>query len=407
MGYKKDIIKGISWIGLLRFLTKAVGFLETLILAKILIPSQFGAYGVALLSLGVLEVLTETGVNLVLIQEEDVDAYISSAWVVSIVRGILISLILFLTAPLIAGFFHSPQSLLLLELIALAPLLRGFINPAVVKLQKDLLFGKDFRYRTVVLIIDTATSITLTYLTKNPVGIVIGLLVGICVELGLSFFIVFPRPNVSFQRAYVTKLFHRGKWATGSAIFDYLFFNVDNIVVGRLLGTSALGVYQLGYSLAVIPLNEVGSVFSHVTSPVFVKISGTQGRLKRAFFQTLSGIFLLTVPVALFFILFPAFFLYLLGAKWQGVTTILPILAILGLVKATSNAPYALFIGVKKLEYSMITALFNIAGLLVFIIPLVLSFGIIGAGSAALIGALVAVPCMIYFTWRIFHHETR
>lgn len=401
MGYKKDIIKGISWIGFLRFSTKVVGFFETLILARILAPAQFGAYSVALLSLGVLEVLTETGVNLVLIQEEDVDAYISSAWIVSILRGILISLVLFLTAPFIANFFHSPEALILLKLIALAPLLRGFINPAVVKLQKDLLFGTDFRYRFIILLVDTATSITITYLTKNPIGIVMGLLLGICVELGWSFFIVSPRPNFSFHREYVLKLFHRGKWVTGSAIFDYLFYNVDNIVVGRLLGTSSLGIYQLGYSLAVIPLTEVGKVFAHVTSPVFVKIAGTPDRLRKAFLQTFFGILLLCLPAVLFFVLFPQVFPWLLGKKWIGIVAILPILSLVGLVKSIANAPYALFIGVKKLEYSMIITLVNIVGLIILIIPFIKNIGIVGAGFAALLSSLLTIPLVLYYLKKV------
>lgn len=385
----------------MRFSTKVVGFFETLILARILAPAQFGAYSVALLSLGVLEVLTETGVNLVLIQEEDVDAYISSAWIVSILRGILISLVLFLTAPFIANFFHSPEALILLKLIALAPLLRGFINPAVVKLQKDLLFGTDFRYRFIILLVDTATSITITYLTKNPIGIVMGLLLGICVELGWSFFIVSPRPNFSFHREYVLKLFHRGKWVTGSAIFDYLFYNVDNIVVGRLLGTSSLGIYQLGYSLAVIPLTEVGKVFAHVTSPVFVKIAGTPDRLRKAFLQTFFGILLLCLPAVLFFVLFPQVFPWLLGKKWIGIVAILPILSLVGLVKSIANAPYALFIGVKKLEYSMIITLVNIVGLIILIIPFIKNIGIVGAGFAALLSSLLTIPLVLYYLKKV------
>src|SRR5256885_5562570 len=102
MGYKKDVIKGVSWIGLLRFLTKLVGFLETIILARILAPEQFGEYGIALLSLGLLEVLTETGVNVVLVQEEDIDRHIDSAWIVSIARGVIISALLFLISPFVA-----------------------------------------------------------------------------------------------------------------------------------------------------------------------------------------------------------------------------------------------------------------------------------------------------------------
>ena len=108
MGYKKEAIKGISWIGLLSLATKAIGFLEAIVLARILLPSQFGAYGVALLALGLLEVITESGVNIILVQEKEIDKFINSAWVVSIIRGVFIMAIILLSAPFIAIFFHSP-----------------------------------------------------------------------------------------------------------------------------------------------------------------------------------------------------------------------------------------------------------------------------------------------------------
>src|SRR5258708_37318122 len=176
MGYSKDVIRGVSWKGSLSFLTKGVGFLETIILARILIPSQFGAYGIALLTLGFLETLTETGVNIVLNQEKEIEPYISSAWLVSISRGLFITLLIYFTSPFIANFFHSPQTLVLFQFVSIVPFVRGFINPAVVKFQKELIFKKYFWYQTIILFVHTAVSIIVTYITKQPIVIVIGLL---------------------------------------------------------------------------------------------------------------------------------------------------------------------------------------------------------------------------------------
>src|SRR5260221_8826621 len=97
MGYTKDAIKGISWIGLLRLIVKSFGFVEIVILARILAPEQFGAYGIVLLELGLLEVFTESGINVILIQEKEFEKYINSAWIVSIVRGFLISLFIIIS----------------------------------------------------------------------------------------------------------------------------------------------------------------------------------------------------------------------------------------------------------------------------------------------------------------------
>jgi len=81
MGYFKQALKGITWMTALEGLTKAAAVAKIAVLARILTPSQFGSYGIALLVLGFLEVITETGINVFLIQEKDnVQKYLDSAW---------------------------------------------------------------------------------------------------------------------------------------------------------------------------------------------------------------------------------------------------------------------------------------------------------------------------------------
>ncbi len=402
MGYTKAVVKGISWTGSLSFLTKAVGFLETIILARILAPSQFGAYGIALLALGLLETLTETGVNIVLIQEKEIEEYISSAWLVSIGRGLVITIALYLCSPLIADFFHSSESLFLLQLISLVPFLRGFINPAVVKFQKELKFSRNFWYQGVILFVDTAASIIFTYITKQPIGIVIGLLLGVCVELLLSFFVISPRPSFSFKKEYVSKIFHRGKWITLTTIFNYIFFNSDNIAVGRLLGAGSLGVYQLAYSLAVMPLIEIGNVFAFVTFPIFAKLSHDAKRLKNAFLKTTLSVMALSIPFIIIFVVFPQIFVFILGAKWAPIVSVLPILSLLGMVKAVSGSASVLFLSEIKQSYSTTITMVTIIGMLTTLVPLINRYGIVGAGIAALIGSLLAIPFILFYTRKIF-----
>lgn len=400
MGYKKNAIRGISWIGFLSITTKAIGFLEAVILARILAPSQFGAYGIALLALGLLEVLTESGVNIVLVQEKNVDRYISSAWIVSILRGILITTVLIIIAPLISDFFSSVEALALLYLISLVPLIRGFINPAVIKFQKELNFGRDFKYKLISLLVDTAVSIGVTSIIRNPTGIVLGLLAGVLTELLLSFILASPRPKFIFEKVYINTIFKRGKWITATSIFDYLFYNTDNIVVGRILGATSLGIYQLGYSLAVVPLSEVGKVFVHVTVPILIKISDNKKRLKSAYFKTILSITVITLPFTLIFAVFPYLAVWILGEKWISLVAVLPVLGALGFVKAVSLSSTSLFLSVKKQEYTTVITFVNILGLMISIVPLISSFGILGASYSALFGALCAAPFIIYFTYK-------
>src|SRR3989338_7346307 len=129
MGYRTDVFKGISWMGLLRGSTRAITFVRLAILARILTPAQFGVFGIASLMLSFLEIITETGINIFLIQEKkDIREYLNSAWAVSIIRGFLIAFILLASAPFIANFFNSEESIHVIYLIALVPMIRAFIN---------------------------------------------------------------------------------------------------------------------------------------------------------------------------------------------------------------------------------------------------------------------------------------
>ena len=123
----------------LRVFTRGLAIAKIAILARILVPAQFGIYGIATIVLGFFETLTETGINIFLIQDKQkIDEYVDSAWVVSIIRGVVISLAILLLIPVIIAFFHTPGAKEILLLVSLVPLIRGFVNPACIKFQKNL-----------------------------------------------------------------------------------------------------------------------------------------------------------------------------------------------------------------------------------------------------------------------------
>src|SRR3989337_1058222 len=106
MGYLQQAVRGTGWMVALRLIIRLVALLKLAILARILVPAQFGIFGIASLAVALLETLTETGINVFLIQDEgDIEGYINTAWVASIIRGVLIALLIALSAPLIARFF--------------------------------------------------------------------------------------------------------------------------------------------------------------------------------------------------------------------------------------------------------------------------------------------------------------
>ena len=404
MGYFKDTLKGLSWMGGLRGSTRIIAFIKILILARILSPNEFGLFGIAMLFLSLLEIISETGVNIFLIQEgDDIDSFIDTAWIVSIVRGILIALVLFLLSPTISRFFNSPQSLNIMYLISLAPLIRGFINPSVVKFQKNLLFAKEFIYRFLIYFFDASVAISTAVITHSALSLVYGLLAGAVFEVIASHIFIKSRPKLRFNKNKLQLIVNRGKWVTFAGIFNYLFENIDDAVVGRILNTTYLGTYQMAYKVSSLPMTEISDVIQKVTFPVYAKIAGDRKRLKMAFIKSLLATTLIVLPIGVMLFFFSQeVVLILLGPKWLSVIPVVKVLSFFGVVRAITETTYPLFLSLKKQKYVSLITLFSIFGLVITIFPLVKNFDIVGAGMSSLIGTLFAIPITVYLLNKVF-----
>ncbi len=404
MGYYKQALNGISWMGALRVITRSLALIKIAILARILLPAQFGIYGIATLVLGFLEMLTETGINIFLIQQKDkVDDYVDSAWVVSIFRGFIIGLSIFILAPFIANYFNSPNAKFILYLVSIVPIIRGFINPSCIKYQKNLEFNKQFRYDSVIFFVDAIFAVALGVITKSENSLIYAMIISTILEVILSFVYFAPKPKFVFDKEKTMKVINRGKWITGAGIANYLFQNIDDIVVGRVMGAASLGVYQQAYKISTLPVSEVGEVFNKVTFPIYVNLKDDKKRLKQAFLKTLLIICLFVIPFGIIVFKLPLQIInFVLGDKWISAAPVLQLLAIYGVLKAISNSFFSLFLGIDKQEAVTYITLFSTVCLIAILYPLIKIFGLLGAGYATIIATVLTLPVLIIYYTKYF-----
>jgi len=404
MGYTKDIIKGLSWLSAIRIVVRGLIFIKIPLIARILSPSQVGIFALAAIVLAFAETLTETGINIFLVQKRDsVDKYISTAWIVSILRGAILSLIIFISAQFIVPFFEFSDTLYLIQLISIVPLLRGFINPSVGKFIKDLHFKKEFIYRTSIIAVESIVSVVLVLIYESPTSLVWGMIAGAIFEIGLSFIMARPIPAMRFKKNLFGEIVKRGKWFTTIGIFSYMYQNLDDLVVGKLLGSGALGLYDYVYKISMLPITEIADVIIKTAFPVFVKFSEDKTRLFRAYLRILLLTLILSMPLGVIFFLFPETILrLLLGEQWISGADILRVLAILGVVRALSISVLAPFYALEKQEYVTLITVVGFLGLAATVIPFVQNWGLVGAGYAALVGSLFSVPFILYFLRKVF-----
>lgn len=409
MGYRAQTIRGISWVGALRGATRIIAFAKTLVLARVLTPAQFGVIGIATLVLKLLEILTETGVNIVLVQKkEKIDAYIDTAWVVSILRGIIIASVIALSSGYVATFFNTSDARRLLLLVSIVPLMRGFINPSIVKFQKDLEFQKEFLFRFSIFLFDGIVAIASALFTHDAASIIYGFIAGEILEITLSYVLVSPRPRFNFQLTQIKEIVQKGKWVTGAGLFEYLFREGDDIVVGKLLGAGPLGFYDMAYKIATLPISEVADVVAKVTFPVFVKINHDALRLRRAFVKTLFSIAAIAIPFGILIFSFAHILIpVMLGDVWKPIIPALRAVSVYAVLRALISPSLSLFLATERQRLVTLVTFLGIAVMAVTIFPLVGAYGILGAGYATIVSMGVTLPVVFWLTWSILYKHAK
>lgn len=396
-------MSGFFWTSALSGSIRVLAFAKIAVLARLLLPSQFGEFAVVGMILAFLEIITETGINVFLIQEKDsLDKYLDTAWVVSILRGIVVCGLMVIASTPVAGFFHLPAVRPLIMLAGLIPFLRGFINPANIKFLKELTFAKDFWYRLSIVVVEIGLTAFLALSLKSAASLVWGLVGSAVFETAISWMFISPRPRPRLNYNQVKTVLGRGKWVTGFGLFDYVFSTIDNVVVGRLLGSSALGIYQNAYKLSLLPGTQVNDIYYKTTTPVYVKMRQERASLARAVTIGTSGLVAVQIIVGLtiYFLADPLVRL-ILGPNWLAAIPVVKILAILSVVRGTAFSFNSLFVALQKQKYVAIMSGVSMLVMVGLIVPSVRQAGLSGAAWAAVIAATLALPLTGYFAAKI------
>jgi len=386
----QKVVKGGFWVFFLRIINRGFSLIRLIILARILSPNDFGLMGIALLTMSTLETFSQTGFQQALIQKkEDIESYLNSAWTVLILRGFILFIILYFIAPYAAIFFNSPEAKPIIQVIGFAILIRALTNIGVIYFQKELEFNKQFIYQFSGTLADFIVAISAVLILKNVWALVLGLLAGNVVRCFVSYLIHPYRPHLSKDLGKAKELFGFGKWVMGSSILVFLITQGDDIFVGKILGTTALGFYQLAYRISNMSATEITNVISQVTFPAYSKLQDSIPKLKEAYLKVLQVTAFLSFPIAgLIFALAPDFTKIFLGEKWMPMVPAMMILVWWGVIRGLVGAMSPVFMSIGKPKIVTKMQFFQSVLLIFLIYPLTLHWNILGTSVAVFLSAL-------------------
>lgn len=386
------VVKGGFWVFALRITQQIFYIIRLIILARILAPHDFGLLGIAMLTMLTLENFSQTGFQAALIQKkENIDEYLNSAWTVGIIRGFILFIILYFIAPYAAIFFKTPQAEPIIRVIGFSSLIQPFTNIGIIYFRKELEFNKQFIYQLTGTLADFVVAVSTALLLRSVWALVFGLLAGNAARLIVSYLIHPYRPQISFDMTKAKELFGFGKWVLGSSILIFLITQGDDIFVGKLLGATMLGFYQMAYKISNTPATEITHVISQITFPAYSKLQDNTPRLREAYLKVLQlTAFLSFLLAGLIFVLAPDFTKIFLGQKWMPMVPAMQVLVFAGLVRSVAATSGSLIYAIGKPKKDTKLQIVRLIVLAALIYPFTVKWGIIGASVVVFLSIFIS-----------------
>lgn len=319
--------RGASWIVAGRIVMVLSLTVNTIILARLLEPSDFGLVAIATTIAVIVEMSTKLSLNLALVQSKEVtNAHLDTAFTLNLIRGLLIGAVIMLLSGPIAALYGDERLAPLLIAIGISTSVYGISNPKIALLTRELVFWQDFARTAAERVAIIAVSIPIAYFFRSHWAIVAGIAAG-QLSLVVSSFCFRPyRPRLSLAK--VRELMSFSVWLTLVQFLQAAANRMDHLLVGYLLGNATLGILTVGQRLAEAPTKETSTPILRTAFPGFAKLRADVALLRPAYQRVQSLVFLLCFPagLGLAMIAEPAVLLAL-GEKWEAGILVIQLLA--------------------------------------------------------------------------------
>ncbi|NEX64129.1 lipopolysaccharide biosynthesis protein [Noviherbaspirillum galbum] len=385
-----------------RWVDRLIGLVSTIILARLLLPEDFGVVAMASIVVGLIDVFLDFGVGITLVQnskatQEDYDA----AWTLRLLQSMAVAAIVFGSSWPAAAYFGDPRVTLVVQALSAAVLIGGLENIGIVSFQKNFEFGQEFKFFLIRRVCGFAITIAAAFLLKSYWALVIGTLATKIAGVIGSYVMHDMRPKPNFQRLHGMLSF--STWNLLRSIGGYLSENLHRLLVGNREATKVMGAYTLSAEISAIPSTELLAPLNRVLFPLMVLVKDDPVKLKRAFFLSMGIQVMIGVPAAVGLALIaPEVVALLLGEQWSMVVPFIQIMGFINIAGALNASPVYLFLTLGKARISAIHSWSQVLLLLVAVLLIVPGAGALQISELRLGVAVAGFFVMMFFVYRSF-----
>lgn len=334
MSLKQKTISGLYWTLAQQFGSQGIQFIVSIVLARLLMPEEFGLIGMITIFVAIGNILRDSGLSSSLIRttNPDQDDY-STVFVVNLAGSILLYALLFVTAPWIAGFFNQPVLVAITRITTLSFIINAFSGVQVARLTRIMDFKTQLTVQIPSLIVGSFLGILLAWQGFGVWSLVWMNLVQATISAAQLWIRTGWHPHFRFKKEVFRKHFSFGYRLMLSGLIDTIYQNIYHVVIGRFFAPAQLGFYTRAMTLRQLPVQNISSALKKVTLPMFANIKHDDAKLKWASKKLMKQVIFWLAPVLIgLSVIAEPFFRLVFTEKWLPAVPYFRLLCVAGIL---------------------------------------------------------------------------
>lgn len=350
----RTMIRAMAWTGAGRWATQLLTWTSTIVVARILAPSDYGLFGMATLYLGLMALISEFGLGQAVITLREMSSeHVAQFNSLSIASGALLFGISCAAATPLGKFFHTPKLAPVIVVMSLSFLISGAQVVPDALLQRDLRFKLLASFDALRALTQALTTVVLAWLGFSYWSLAIGSLAGVIGYVALS--VGARHHSFAWPRIVeIKRALGFSAHVLGARVAWYTYSNSDFLVAGRMLGEAPLGAYTIAWTIASTPVEKITNMIMRVTPAFFSAVQEDKPELRRYLLRITEGLSLLTFPASVGMALVAdQFVLVVLGPKWGAAIMPLRLLAVYAALRSVTAVFPNMLIAMRQSRFVM------------------------------------------------------
>jgi teichuronic acid exporter len=372
MDLRVSVVSALKWSAIGRIVSQTVTWVATIVVIRLLAPEDYALIAISGLVIGFTELLRELGLGAAIVQRNDLnEEQMRTIFGLIIIVHILLFLLIYFIAPVVARFFEEEELVQIIRVAALQlPILIFAVIPNALMVR-----AMRFKWMSIVQASSTiAASLTTLTMAYNGFG-VWSLIAGqFAATLTNTIGFLLGQPYLKwplFSLQKIGGLVSYSSHVFGADLLYYFYTRADVVVVGKLLDATALGFYTVAYNLATLPMNKISGVLSSVGFPAYARIKHNILEVKSKFLFTVEANSLIFFPVLWgISVVADDLVMVLLGSKWLSATVVLQLVTLIIPLQMTGPLARPALLGIGRADLFMSTIVTN-----AICVPIALAIG--------------------------------